>query len=146
MNWVYILIGILQSIIAHSLDLSSPFVLQQAEYAVKELSKLSDSGIYNTLALKSILRAEEIKGIYHNNVLLDLELSSPFFETGLQSEIVSMVVMNHKVENFISIAIKEFPKMKETSVEDFYIKNIERRRSEREKAFLNLEMYMDQKN
>ena len=91
MNWVYILIGILQSIIAHSLDLSSPFVLQQAEYAVKELSKLSDSGIYNTLALKSILRAEEIKGIYHNNVLLDLELSSPFFETGLQSEIVSMV-------------------------------------------------------
>ncbi|RYY82280.1 hypothetical protein EON63_13675, partial [archaeon] len=98
------------------------------------MKRLSDSGIYTTLSLANILDYEEIDGIYHNNVALELELRSQHFKSKLDTEVFNMVVMKHKKEDITTLAIDEFPVMDDDAIEDFYIQKVEEHRENREKA------------
>jgi hypothetical protein len=123
------------------IDIHSAAVVKQAEFALQELAKLSDSGVYESLKLNRILSAEEKSGIYHDNLHLVLELASPYFKSGLSTQQIQIVVMRHKSENVTTLAVDEFPKMNEDAIEEFYIKRVEERRAARDRAFQNLEQY-----
>lgn len=113
----------------------TPQEIQEAEFAVAELQKLSDSGIYRTLALENIISAQFIDGVYYDNLALELELSSPYFKSGAKTEKFSMVVMNHKKDKVTTLAIDEFPVMDDDAIEQFYIQRVEEHRADRDRAF-----------
>lgn len=121
------------------LSTASAKAVKDAEYAVKELKKLSDSRIYETLSLSKILTAEEEDGIYHVNTLLTLELASGHFRSGMPIETFNMVVMRNKIDNSMSFAIDEFPEMDERSIEKFWIQKVKERRGQREEMFKKIE-------
>ena len=127
------------SIEATYLSTDSPKAVKDAEYAVNELKKLSDSRIYETLSISKITAAEEEDGIYHVNTLLTLELASSHFKSGLPLETFHMVVMRNKIDQSMSFAIDEFPEMDEQSIEKFWIKKVKERRSQRESLFRHIE-------
>jgi hypothetical protein len=64
------------------LPLNDPSVLANATYALTELVKLSDSGVYSSLRLGTIKSAIIDEGIFHNNVILNVQLESPYFKSG----------------------------------------------------------------
>eukprot|EP01031_Cornospumella_fuschlensis_P026598 gene26598-32146_t len=115
-----------------------PHIYRDAEFAVAELRQLSDSGIYTSLSLASILDFEEIDGVYHDNVALELELRSEHFKSKQNTEIFNMVVMKHKKEDITTLAIDEFPVMDDDAIEQYYIRKVEENRENREKAFERL--------
>ena len=43
----------------------APAVVEAAEFVVDELSKLSDSGVYETLTLAQIVSAQTQRGVFH---------------------------------------------------------------------------------
>jgi hypothetical protein len=122
------------------IDVNSVKAVKDAEFAVRELSKLSDSEIYTTLLLKKIIYAAEQDGIFHYNTLLTLELSSPHFKSGKPTEEFKMIVLEHKEDGVKALAIDEFPVMDEDAIEEFYIRKIEKRRKQREESFRRLEI------
>ena len=122
------------------IDPNSAKAIRDAEFAVHELSKLSDSEIYETLKLHSVKYAAEQDGIFHYNTLLQIELSSPHFKSGKPKEEFKMIVMQHKEDGVKSLAIDEFPVMDEDAIEEFYIRKIEKRRKQREESFRRLEL------
>jgi hypothetical protein len=122
------------------LDVESLKVVKAADFAVHELSKLSDSNIYETLELSQILSADEVDGLFHKNILLHLELKSPHFASRKLVENFHMIVMRHKEDNVTTLAIDEFPIMDEDAIEEFYIRKIEERRKLRDQAFDELEL------
>ena len=125
-----------------ALDLTtdSPEVQEEGAFAVSELSALSDSGVYTTLSLSSIMAARAEEGLYHNNVIMTLELSSPHFASGRPKEIFQVVVMTHKEDKIKSIAIDEFPVMNESAIESFYEKRVDNKERDREESFRRLEI------
>lgn len=122
------------------LNVNSDEAKLAAEFAVRELSKLSDSGVYTTINLRRVVSAEYQKGVYHENTILNLELSSPFFKSGKPVEIFEIVVMKHFEDGVRSFAINEFPEMNEDAIEEFYIRKVEARRRKREESFRKLEL------
>jgi hypothetical protein len=122
------------------IDVNSPNAVKNAEFAVSELAKLSDSDIYTTLTLNKILYAAEQDGIFHFNTLLTLALSSPHFKSGKAVEEYKMIVLDHKEDGVKALAIDEFPVMDTDAIEQFYIRKVERRRVQREESFRKLEM------
>lgn len=121
------------------LDVSSPSVLETAQFATQEISKLSDSGIYETLKLECIKNADKFDGSYFIHFVLNLELSSPYFKSKLSSEIFQIVVMEHKLDHYRTLAIDRFPIMLDNAIEEFYIKRVKERRFAREQMFDFLE-------
>ena len=113
---------------------------EDAIFAVRELSKLSDSGVYETLALSNILRAKREEGIYHVNTVLTVELQSPHFVSGKAEETFQLVVMSHKEDGTKSIAIDEFPIMSDAAIEIFYTNKVKAKSKTREEAFRKLEI------
>ena len=113
---------------------------EDATYAVRELSKLSDSGVYETLALSNILSAKREEGVYHVNTVLSVELQSPHFASGKTEETFKVVVMTHKEDGTKSIAIDEFPVMSESAIEIFYTNKVKGKSKTREEAFRRLEI------
>ncbi|KAJ1415090.1 hypothetical protein B484DRAFT_454645 [Ochromonadaceae sp. CCMP2298] len=122
------------------IDTSSPKAVKEAEFAVQELIKLSDSEVYTSLTLRKIVFAAEHDGIFHYNTLLTVRLACPFFESGQAEEEFKLIVMLHKEDGVKAVAIDEFPVMQEDAIEEFYIRKVERRRREREQAFRRLEV------
>lgn len=122
------------------LDSQSPAVQSLANWAVKELQSLSDSGIYSTLELREVLQAEESdQSIFHQNTILSLALSCPHYKSGKEVERFVVIVMKHQHEPFATIAIDEFPEMKEEAVEAFYIQKVEAKRQRREATLAKME-------
>jgi hypothetical protein len=133
------------SFLAKSFDPNDTYVLGEAEFAIAELSQLSDSTIYTTLKLLKILDAKTQSGIFHNNTILEVQLSSPYFKSGKSEETYHIIVMTHKEDGIKSFAIDEFPIMKDDAIEEFYIKKVERKRMKREEAFRRLEIESSQR-
>ena len=118
----------------------APSIVEAAEFVVEELSKLSDSGVYETLTLAQIVSAQTQRGVFHENTFLTLELASPHFlsrNATERFEVIDMVRVDDKSRSF---AIDAFPEMSEESIEKFSIRNVERRRALRERAFEELEL------
>lgn len=136
---IFIILFCIKSINSEILDVSTPIVLEKAQFAIQEISKLSDSGIYNTLKLESIKNAEKFDGSYFIHFVLNLELSSPYFKSRLSSEIFQIVVMEHKLDNYLTLAIERFPIMLDNAIEEFYIERVKERRFAREQMFDILE-------
>ena len=113
---------------------------EEAIFAVDELKKLSDSGIYSTLSLSKIVDASTDDGIFHTNTMLRLELASPYFRSKKPHETFNMIVMKHKEDGIKSFAIDEFPVMDEDAIEQFWIQKVEAKRRLREEAFRRLEI------
>lgn len=129
--WFYV-IALVSGI---KLDVRSDSVREKAKWAVNELQQLSDSGIYHSLQLESILEAEEEDGLYHVNTIMKLELSSPHFASGQAVEVYEMIVMKHYEEDYSTIAIDQFPEMDEDTIEEYYIRKVEQKRKDRDAAF-----------
>jgi hypothetical protein len=113
--------------------------LKNAEFAVKELSKLSDSSIYETLSLFKVVSAQLHHGIFHKSVVLDLELHSPHYKSGKVIETFQMVVLENLTDGTKSLAIDEFPRMDESAIETFSIKKMKHHQLENEKTFDRME-------
>jgi hypothetical protein len=122
------------------LDVKSDVVIQEAQFAFEELKKLSDSRIYETLSITQIISATYEIGIFHENTIMKIELSSPYFKSGLPTEEYNMVVMRHKEDGIRSFAIDEFPEMDELAIEQFWIEKVEDKRVQREEAVRRLEI------
>jgi hypothetical protein len=122
------------------IDENSELAHSYADFALQELKKISDSGIYDTLKIEKIKYAAEEDGIYHLNTILKVELSSPFYADGNPSHDFDIVVMQHKEDQVRSIAIDEFPTMDEIEIENFWIRKVQRMKFEREESLLRLEI------
>ena len=122
------------------LNVNDPFVLNETTFALEELRKLSDSTIYSTLELTQIVSAAKENGIFHDNTILELELSSPYFRSKKLFERFHVFVMTHKEDNVKSFAINEFPVMNEDAIETFHITKVEQKKMEREEYFRLLEI------
>lgn len=122
------------------LNIDDVVVLTESNFALKELRKLSDSTIYSTLTIANIISAYKDDGIFHDNVILNLELSSPHFESGLATERFEVFVMTHKEDGVKSFAIDEFPIMDESAIEEFTNLHVARKRKSSEESFRRLEL------
>lgn len=122
------------------LDVRSELVRENAAFALSELKLLSDSKIYDTLDLNSIISASTKDGIYHDNIILKVELSSPYFKSGKQIELFEFIVMTHKADKMKTIAIDEFPVMLEDAIEEFTIRKIEEKRRRRQETLREMEL------
>lgn len=122
------------------LDVDDLFVLSETDFALEELRKLSDSTIYSTLQLVQIVSAAKEDGIFHENTILEFELSSPYFRSKRLLERFHVFVMTHKEDGVKSFAINEFPVMDEDAIETFHIAKVERKKGEREEYFRLLEI------
>jgi hypothetical protein len=121
-------------------DVSNPTIVAAAELAVAELAKLSDSGVYETLGLFKINSASTQTGVFHFNTFLDLELESQHFKSGKPTEAFEMMIMQHYEDGTHSFAIDEFPEMNEDTIEEYWIRKVERQRSFREATFKAMEL------
>jgi hypothetical protein len=121
-------------------DVSSPAIVAAAELAIVELTKLSDSGVYETLSLSRINSASEQSGVFHFNTFLDLELESKHFKSGKPTEAFEMMIMRHYEDGTHSFAIDEFPQMNEDTIEEYWIRKVERQRTLREATFKAMEL------
>jgi hypothetical protein len=122
------------------LAFDDPLVVREAEYALMSLAKLSDTDIYYSLSLSRVLEASQESGIFHDNTILKLELSSPHFKSGALTEIFDFVVMTHREDGVKSFAIDEFPIMDEIAAEEFWVKKVDKHRRVKEEAFRKLEI------
>ncbi len=113
---------------------------EDAEFALNELAKLSDSEIYSTLSLINILSSKEEEGIYHYNHIIDVELKSPYFKSGQDTEKFTFILMKNKFDDSVSFAIDEFPVMDETAIEKFWIDKVKHKRSQKDEIFRRLEV------
>lgn len=123
-------------------------IIKAAEFAVHELRLLSDSGIYESLHLQSILHAASQVGVFHDNLFLTLRLGCLHFESGLKYENFEIMVMEHFDNKEKSFSIDRFPKLKESAVEEYWIKMVEAKRKDRKQHFeqfqqLEVEMAQD---
>lgn len=119
---------------------NDPKAVRDAEFALTELKKLSDSRIYNTLSISKIVSAEEEDGIYHLNTILKLELASVYFKSYSPVEAFTVIVMRNKIDDSMSFAIDEFPAMDESAIEKFWIQKVKEKRSQKEEMFRKIEI------
>jgi hypothetical protein len=70
---------------AHDLDVRAILILLQ--FAVSELSAMSDSGVFESLELADVLEASKQEGVYHNNVFLKLKLASPYLTSETKTSV-----------------------------------------------------------
>ena len=122
------------------LQVDDSFVVSETHFALDELKKLSDSTIYTTISLIRVVNAFHEDGIFHDNTILELELSSPYFKSKKSLEVFHVFVMTHKEDGIKSFAINEFPVMDASAIERFYIDKVERKKREREEYFRLLEI------
>lgn len=115
-------------------------IQEEIGFAIRELSKLSDSGVYTTLSLSKIIAAKREEGLYHHNTILTLSLQSPHFASEKEEEAFEIIVMTHKEDGIKSIAINEFPVMSESAIESFYMKKVTQKTRTREESFRRLEI------
>ena len=71
----------------------APAIVEAAEFVVEELSKLSDSGVYETLTLSQNVSAQTQRGVFHENTFLTLELASPHFLSRNATETFEVIDM-----------------------------------------------------
>ena len=94
-----------------------------------------------TLTLAQIVSAQTQRGVFHENTFLTLEeLASPHFLSRNATESFEVIDMVRTDDKSRSFAIDTFPEMSEESIEEFSIRNVERRRALREQAFEELEL------
>lgn len=116
------------------------YAKQEANWAVAELRKLSDSGVYESIRLHGMLSYSFEDASYHESTSLKVSLASPYFKSGEKSEAFEMVVLTHKEDGVKSLAIDNFPVMTDDSIEQHLVEKAKRKKQEREESFRFLEI------
>jgi hypothetical protein len=116
------------------------YAKHEAQFAVAELRKLSDSGVYESLSLDNILSYSFEDVSYHRSTSLKLSLASPHFQSGEKRETFEVVVLTHKEDGVKSLAIDNFPVMTDSSMEQYLVGKAKRKKLEREESFRYLEI------
>merc|ERR1711920_118574 len=88
-----------------------------------------------TLELIKITEASLQVGRFHNNTFLGLNLACPHFKSGNPTESFDVIVMKNLDDGSKSFAIDEFPEMRDSAIEEFWIQMVEEHRANREKVF-----------
>lgn len=109
------------------------------QFVLEELQELSDSGVYRSLSLGRIHSAASQRGIFHDNIFLDLSLTSPHLNGGAAESRHEVMVMRALEDGVLSFAIDEFPDMDEDAIEAFWIEKVEAHRRFREESFAAIE-------
>lgn len=115
-------------------------IVRSAEYAVDELKKLSDSGVYATIRLEEVLSSTVHQGIFHDTILMKLKLSCPHFLSDNETEVFEVVLLTNREDGSISIAIDSFPEIAEEAIEEYQIYQIEENKRRRQEEIRLLEM------
>jgi hypothetical protein len=145
-TWIYrvftcfIVFLTLKVSLSEELEVNSDLVKENAMFALAELQKLSDSKIYDTLNLKKVISASANDGVYHDNLIMKVELECPHYKSGKQIEQFEFIVMTHKTDHVKTIAIDEFPILMEDSIEEYTIKKIEEKRARRKAILRDMEL------
>ena len=104
--------------------LESTSVESAANFVVQSLKESTTNSIYKeSLELRAIHSASFVDGLYHSNILLTVELASAHFDSGNETELFEIIVLESKLENDKGeedevaairrgYAIDRFPKMK----------------------------------
>lgn len=139
-----------------------PVAYIRLKFVVDELRQLSDSGVYESLALARINQADvQVRavvdvswkrfdllspcsfslqeGAFHENFHIDLELSSEFLASGDATSRHKVVVMRDLEDDVLSFAIDEFPVMDEAAIEEHWVRKVQAKRAVREDAFDRME-------
>ena len=103
------------------------------------MQSLSDSGVYQTLALKRTLSIEYGRGIYHDNWYFTIVLSSTHLQSTNQEQEFHLIVMKSLDDSVYSFAIDEFPLMKSESINAFWKQMVDRHKALRESSFEQIE-------
>lgn len=119
-------------------------IVEAGDFVLRELRKLSDSGIYETLKLKDIVSAETMAGAYHDSIFIQMQFTSPYLDGDTMVTTHDVVVMRNVNDNVLSFAIDEFPKMNEDAIEEFWIRKVETARKFREMEFARIERHEEQ--
>jgi len=119
------------------LNVGSRDVVGVAAVALSELRQMSDSGVYETLELRSVRRAEVENGRFFENMILDVVLGSEFLKADVETEIVVMRDQQSKVIR--SVAVENLPAFPDAIVEQFHERKRQARKLEREKLFADIE-------
>ncbi|EQC38655.1 hypothetical protein SDRG_04352 [Saprolegnia diclina VS20] len=115
---------------------TDPAILSAAQFALDELRRLSDTGIYMTLSLHAVTSGATQTGDFHDNTYLMLELASPHFKSGAPVESFEVVVMESRDgDRRKSFAIDNFPEMAEEAIEAYWIEMVEATRAKRRNVF-----------
>lgn len=125
------------------MDPASPEAQEAAEWAVRHLAGLSDSGVYESLTLLRVASAARQEGVYHANTLLALELGSPHLLDGAPSTTVRVVVMADLEDGVRSFAIDDFPVMEPAAIEEAWEGKVEAGRAAREVELRKLDDEFD---
>ena len=67
---------------------------EKASFALTHLKSLSDSGVYETLTLKTIVSSESSPGAFYQITQMVLELGSPVFQSGRETEEFTFLVLD----------------------------------------------------
>ena len=118
------------------------YAKREAEFALEELRKLSNSGVYESIDLEKILSVSFEDGSFHETTSLQLLLSSPYYKSGAPTEAFEVIVLTHKEDGVKSLAIDNFPVMTDDSMEQHLVIKAERKKKEREESFRYLELEM----
>ena len=66
---------------------------EAAAFAITHLRTLSDSGVYTSLSLKSIISSVESEGRFYDITSMVLDIESPYFASGRESEEFEVIIM-----------------------------------------------------
>ena len=118
------------------LAIPNEIATEAANFFLDSLKEINDSGIYSeSLDLRSIQAADVADGLYHINTILTVELSSPHFASGNETELFEVIVMESKperdddgelVRRRRGYAIDRFPRMKDEEIESALQRRVDR--------------------
>jgi hypothetical protein len=121
-------------------DTEAPDIQSAAAWAVDYLSKMSDSGAYESIRLHKVLWAATHSGVFHNNTILKLQVTSPDIDSkdGLSTH--EIVIMSDLEDPSVrSFSIDDFPVMKEAAIERKWREKAYNHARKREEVFKRLE-------
>lgn len=111
-----------------SADVDEPHIVEAADWAVGHLRNMSDSGVYTSLSLVSVLEAATQEGVYHNNTMLTVRLASAHFLDGVPTSDHKLIVMADLEDGVRSFAIDVFPIMDPDAIEEFWMRKVDAHR------------------
>ena len=114
-------------------------VIEASRWALQHLRGMCESGAYEELRLLRVISAGMQRGVYHDNLHLELELTAPVLLGGSASSLHRIVVMTDREDGVRSFAIDAFPLLEPGTVERAWTRKGNAEAARRERDFKKLE-------